>query len=375
MSSRCRLFFADAGLTLGRRRYTAISRVDDHSPDPIWQFVDVPGCIEPDNDELSFAPVHDCEAHFDFSAYIDRRRRDGGQDLDGTHPNPCPLERDSTAEGNTERPDTPRFFPLSKLLELVSGSEYLPTMVSAGHTSTFLEAPGAQAPSDPSKKRSRGGRRVSDVEAVLRVRSAKACAISSSRKTRRGHHSGHFGKDHNSPKYCGRCSNHGCNGRELYLSRLRVRAADGLSMAGAGLATVAIITFNQALGEELPSRVLRMGSLTDDDVLLGTCPSLESDHRWLASLSLPRYLPPTLRCPSLPVYIVAISVYSVAGVFQVAREPRYWADCALVAVLVAVVTGALHGIQSMLDALILGGFLSLVCCRGIAWSASACVKD
>ena len=75
------------------------------------------------------------------------------------------------------------------------------------------------------------------------------------------------------------------------------------------------------------------------------------------------------------MYMAAISLYSVAGVFQVAQEPRYWADCALVAVLVAVVTGALHGIRPMLDALVLGGFLSLVCCRGIAWFASSWVRD
>ena len=75
------------------------------------------------------------------------------------------------------------------------------------------------------------------------------------------------------------------------------------------------------------------------------------------------------------MYIVAISIYSMAGIFQVAQEPRYWADCALVAVLVAVVTGALHGIRPMLDALVLGGFLSLVCCKGIAWFASAYERD
>ena len=264
------------------------------------------------------------------------------------------------------RPDTPSVFFLSGLPGLGSGLEHLPTMVSASHTSTFLEAPGAQGPSDPSEKRSRGDRRVSNLEAVLRARIAGACALSFPGESRCDGHSRHFGKDCKSPENCARCSNHDCSRRRSYLSRLGARAADGLSMVGAGLATVAILNFNQALGEELPSRVLRMGSLTDDDVLPGTCPSLESDRRWLASLPLLRHLPPTLRCPSLPMYIVAISVYSVAGVFQVAQEPRYWADCALVAVLVAVVTGALHGIRPMLDAVVLGGFLSLVCCKGIA---------
>jgi hypothetical protein len=71
------------------------------------------------------------------------------------------------------------------------------------------------------------------------------------------------------------------------------------------------------------------------------------------------------------MYLVAMSVYSAVGVFQVVHAPRYWADCALVAVIVAVVTGALHGIRPMVDALVVGGFLSLACCKAITWSAGA----
>jgi hypothetical protein len=85
----------------------------------------------------------------------------------------------------------------------------------------------------------------------------------------------------------------------------------------------------------------------------------------LLAASLPRQL----RCPSAPLYVTAIAMYSAAGICQIAREPKYWADCALLAALGSVVAGALYGVRSMLDALILGGFLSLVCCKGIAvWS-------
>jgi hypothetical protein len=68
-------------------------------------------------------------------------------------------------------------------------------------------------------------------------------------------------------------------------------------------------------------------------------------------------------------------MYSAAGIFQVMREPRYWTDCALLAVIAAIVTGALYGVRPMVDALVLGGLLSLACCRGMVWSASACQRD
>jgi hypothetical protein len=77
---------------------------------------------------------------------------------------------------------------------------------------------------------------------------------------------------------------------------------------------------------------------------------------------------PGLRCPSLPLYAAAICAYSAAGVVQTLREPKYWADCALVAVLAAVVAGAVYGVRVMINGLVLGGFLSLLCCRGIVWS-------
>ncbi|KAK4039713.1 hypothetical protein C8A01DRAFT_36338 [Parachaetomium inaequale] len=132
-----------------------------------------------------------------------------------------------------------------------------------------------------------------------------------------------------------------------HIRRLAARFSDCVSVLAGGLATVVILNFNQALG---------------------TCPALEHDQRWPTVLLLPRYLPPSLRCPSLPLYVAEICAYSAAGVVQIVREPKYWADCALVAVFAAVVTGAIYGVRSMVDALVLGGFLSLLCCRGIVWS-------
>ncbi|KAG7290672.1 hypothetical protein NEMBOFW57_000675 [Staphylotrichum longicolle] len=148
-----------------------------------------------------------------------------------------------------------------------------------------------------------------------------------------------------------KCPKNNCSISDL--RRHLSRAADGISMCAGGVATAVILNFNQASG---------------------TCPSLEDDHRWPALLLLLRHLPPAFRCPKPPAYIIAIFLYSTAGIFQVMREPRYWTESALLAIVAAVVTGALYGVRPMVDALVLGGFLSLVCCRGIAWSASALQK-
>ena len=115
-----------------------------------------------------------------------------------------------------------------------------------------LDPPRAQALSGTSENRSRVSHRASDVEAALQARSAGACALSSSRKPRCDHPLGHFGKDRKCPEYCGRCSNHDRN-RQHYWSLLRARAVGGLSIVGAGLATVAIVNFDQGSGEKLPS--------------------------------------------------------------------------------------------------------------------------
>ena len=326
------------------------------------------------------------------------RRGDGAQGLlGGTHSQTSQSEGDNAAES-----------ALSGFQELALEMSISRIVAESKLLPTTLKSPRAQSPSDPSEKRLRRSRRVSGVQAVIsetasgmlrgqvslgqtpavcidavcidqkdeKIRNQQVrpmmCGIhdratrafSFPGECRCDNHSRHSGKDCKSPEDCGRCNNYDRN-RQRCWHLLGARAVDGLSIVGAGLATAFIISFDPGRGEDLSNRVPRMESLTDEYTLPGTC----------SPLPFLQHPPPTLRCPNLPMYMAAISLYSVAGVFQVAQEPRYWADCALVAVLVAVVTGALHGIRPMLDALVLGGFLSLVCCRGIAWFASSWVRD
>jgi len=136
---------------------------------------------------------------------------------------------------------------------------------------------------------------------------------------------------------------------QSYIRRVATRAGDCASVVAGGLATVVVLNFNQSLGQ---------------------CPALQEDHRWPMVLPLLKHLPASLRCPSSSLYMIAILLYSAAGVFQVVREPRYWADCALVAVLLSLAVGAVYGVRPMVDALIVGGLLSLVCCKALfVWSA------
>jgi hypothetical protein len=80
-------------------------------------------------------------------------------------------------------------------------------------------------------------------------------------------------------------------------------------------------------------------------------------------------LPQNLRCPSFSLYLTALSTYSAAGIIQLViqlmKRPVYWADCGLVAVIASVLTGVAWGGRAMVDALVLGGFLSLVCCKAL----------
>lgn len=133
-----------------------------------------------------------------------------------------------------------------------------------------------------------------------------------------------------------------------HIHRLAILAADCASILAGGWATVVIHNFNQS-----PE----------------TCPHpFETDDRWPKALALPTSpsLPCALGYPSVPVYFLALSTYSAAGVFQLlVRQPKYWAECGLLAILASLLAGVLHGGRAMLDALILGGGLSLLCCKAI----------
>ncbi|KAK0748519.1 hypothetical protein B0T21DRAFT_23916 [Apiosordaria backusii] len=82
------------------------------------------------------------------------------------------------------------------------------------------------------------------------------------------------------------------------------------------------------------------------------------DHQWFIERML-RNLQP----PNLPVYIAAVLVYSATGLYHLVRGPQQWADFGLVAVIGSVLTGAWLGRDAMLDTLVLGAFLSLLCSK------------
>ncbi len=83
-------------------------------------------------------------------------------------------------------------------------------------------------------------------------------------------------------------------------------------------------------------------------------------------------LPPTLRCPGLSTYLAAMAAYSAVGIFHLTRPPRCWAHWGLVTVIASVLAGAWFSSRAILvDGLILGGFLSLVCSyllERLAWT-------
>jgi hypothetical protein len=69
--------------------------------------------------------------------------------------------------------------------------------------------------------------------------------------------------------------------------------------------------------------------------------------------------------PSFPLYLAAIWAYFAVGIYHLVRRPRYWTDCGLLAVIGSILTGAWLGRRAMVDNLIVGAFLSLVCSKAI----------
>ena len=105
----------------------------------------------------------------------------------------------------------------------------------------------------------------------------------------------------------------------------------------------------------------------------GTCPPLETDGLWPTVFTPITWLLEALRCPSLRVYLLALSTYSATGAFQLLVHKRnYCAECGLLAVLASLLAGVLYGAQVMLDALVLGGFLSLLCSKAIGGLVGDC---
>ncbi|KAK0673504.1 hypothetical protein QBC41DRAFT_311748 [Cercophora samala] len=67
--------------------------------------------------------------------------------------------------------------------------------------------------------------------------------------------------------------------------------------------------------------------------------------------------------PSMSVYIAAVLVYSAVGLYHIVHKPRYWADFGLIAAMFSVMAGVWLGKHIMVDALVLGGFMSLICAK------------
>ncbi|OIW33053.1 hypothetical protein CONLIGDRAFT_695381 [Coniochaeta ligniaria NRRL 30616] len=137
------------------------------------------------------------------------------------------------------------------------------------------------------------------------------------------------------------------------------RTIDWCSILVGGIATLAILDINAG---KRPRYVM---SLAKADWFLGMCPHQGTDHRPLTELSLRSNLSYSLRWPCFPLYLAAICAYSAVGIYHLVRRPRHWADCGLLAVKGSILTGAWLGRRAMVDALILGAFLSLVCSRAI----------
>ncbi|KAK0711865.1 hypothetical protein B0H67DRAFT_302033 [Lasiosphaeris hirsuta] len=126
----------------------------------------------------------------------------------------------------------------------------------------------------------------------------------------------------------------------------KMAVLDWGSFCAGGAATLVIIYYGRAVaaGEQ-------------------ACSGPEASHSWPIPLSLVGHLAKSLSCPSLLLYMAASCIYMAVGLLHMCRPPRYWADCGIVALITSLLIGALFGSRAMLEALIAGGFLSLLCCK------------
>ncbi|KAK3387348.1 hypothetical protein B0H63DRAFT_156295 [Podospora didyma] len=94
----------------------------------------------------------------------------------------------------------------------------------------------------------------------------------------------------------------------------------------------------------------------------GTCPRPEDDHRWTAFIPPLRHLPRPLRCPNLLLVLAAMFIYFCVAIFHLLPRkcPRYWPDFGLFALVVSLASGVYFGSFVMVDAMVLGGYLSLL---------------
>lgn len=120
---------------------------------------------------------------------------------------------------------------------------------------------------------------------------------------------------------------------------------DVLTIVLGGATTMMVVNYNQAYE---------------------TCPTPTTDlNCWLMALDATLHLPETIRCPSTPLACLGFLIYSLVGIAHLPWAPQYWPDCGLVAIVISIGTGAWLGLDAMVDALVITGFLSLLVAKGL----------
>jgi hypothetical protein len=94
-----------------------------------------------------------------------------------------------------------------------------------------------------------------------------------------------------------------------------------------------------------------------------------SDHSWSMDLPLMKQLSPGLTDPPPHLALLQFAVWSLIGISHIPRSPRYWPECGLVACAISTGTGAWFGLDTMVDALIVTAYLSLLLATAVDWAS------
>ncbi|EXV00373.1 hypothetical protein X797_006433 [Metarhizium robertsii] len=66
------------------------------------------------------------------------------------------------------------------------------------------------------------------------------------------------------------------------------------------------------------------------------------------------------------LYILSIIIYCTVGMTDILQGRQYWSHCGFVTILVALGIGGFLGLERMLDALVVGGYASLISAKSLA---------
>lgn len=68
------------------------------------------------------------------------------------------------------------------------------------------------------------------------------------------------------------------------------------------------------------------------------------------------------------MYLAGMAIYSAVAVFHLTRPPRFWPECGLLAIIASVLVSAVLSSRAVLvDSLVIGALLSLVCAYVLDW--------